>query len=274
VNVKTAAARAAENTASPRVRTVFLVSELVRRDLRSRYVGSVAGPFWAVLSPLAWLFLYSFVFSVVLRIPLLGEPKGISFPEFLLAGFLPWLAVQEGLARSASSLSDNAAMVKKSVFPKRVLVATVVLSAAVNEVIGLSLYAIYLGARGHLWFEGLGLIPLLLALQLLIVYGLGCVLACLNVFLRDTPQLVGLGLAMLSFLTPIFYPAAAVPERFRWVVMANPFARLVEAYRDLFFRRTLPGPGPLLILVAFALSAALFGSLLFSKTEPHFADLL
>jgi lipopolysaccharide transport system permease protein len=255
-------------------RPIFLLSELVRRDVRSRYVGSMFGMGWAVIAPLAWVVLYSFVFSVVLRIPLTGEPRGVNFPEFLLAAFLPWMAVSEGISRAATCLSDNAAMVKKAVFPKETLVATVVLTAAVAEIVGLSLYTGYLAFRGHLSI-GWALLALpLVALQLVLAYGLGCVIACLNVFVRDTAQFVGLTLAMLAFATPIFYPASAVPAAFRWVLEINPFAHLVEAFRSVFFRHTAPGWGSIAYLTLFTLVSAAAGSALFSKAEPHFADLL
>lgn len=254
--------------------SLFLLSELVVRDLRSRYVGSFLGPVWALLAPLAWVVIYTFVFSVVLRIPLSGEPAGVVFPEYLLAGFLPWLAVQEGLMRSATCLTDNAAMVKKAVFPKQTLVATVVLSAVVNELIGLALYSAYLAWKGHFSVRWALLVVPLLAAQVLATYGVGCVLAGVQVFLRDTAQVAGLALAMVAFLTPIFYPVSIVPARFRWVVTANPLAHLVEGFRDAFFRHTFPAAGSAAFLVVFSAVAAMLGSLLFVRAEPHFADLL
>jgi lipopolysaccharide transport system permease protein len=252
----------------------FLLKELVVRDLRARYAGSIFGPAWSVVTPLLWVALYSFVFSVVLKVQLTGEPRGITFPIFLLGGFLPWLAVQEGISRASTALSDNASMVTKTVFPRESLVATVVISAAVNESIALALYAVYLAALGHLKPAWALLALPLLAIQIVLTYGLGCILACLNVFVRDTAQVVTLALMMLSFLTPIFYPASAVPARFRWVVEINPFAHLVEAFRDVLFRQTLPSAGSLGFLVVFASASALLGGVLFARTEPHFADLL
>ena len=258
----------------PRRQSAHLVFELVARDLKTRYVGSMFGPLWAILTPLLWVLIYTFVFSAVLRIPLSGEPPGVTFPEYLLAGFLPWIAIQEGISRSTTCLSDNAAMIKKTVFPKRTLVATVVLAAVFNELIGLVLYAGYLFWRGHLSLPWLALAVPLLGIQIAATYGIGCLLAGTQVFLRDAAQVVGLGLAMLGFLTPIFYPVSIVPARFRWVVAANPLAHLIEAFRDAFFRHALPSAGSLIYLVAFAAAAAVFGSLLFGKGEPHFADLL
>lgn len=252
----------------------YLLSELVNRDLRARYVGSTFGPAWALLVPLAWVVIYSFVFSAVLKIPLTGEPPGVNFPEYLLAGFLPWLAVQEGISRASTCLADNAAMVKKTVFLKESLVATVVLSAVFNELIGFALYSGYLAWRGHLSLAWIPLVAALVVVQIVIAYGLGCLLAGLHVFLRDTSQIVVLGLGMMSFLTPIFYSASMVPRRLRWVVQINPFAHLIEAFRDAFFRHRLPVAGSLAYLALFAICAATLGSILFTKIEPHFADLL
>src|SRR5262245_14286468 len=85
-------------------RKLFLLKEMVIRDLRARYAGSALGVVWAFASPVLWLVLYTGVFSVILRVP---SPPGFSgFPEFLLAGLLPWMAIQEGIARSATALTD------------------------------------------------------------------------------------------------------------------------------------------------------------------------
>src|SRR4030095_8787732 len=126
----------------------FLLKEMVARDLRARYAGSGLGLVWAFAHPILWMLLYTFVFSVVLRVPV--EAGYASFPEFLMAGLLPWMAIQEGLARSASVLVDNAAMVQKTVFPVETLVLSVVLAAVVNELIALAIFAVYVALVGHL----------------------------------------------------------------------------------------------------------------------------
>src|SRR5476651_1026884 len=94
---------------------VFLLKEMVVRDIRARHAGSSLGLAWAFALPILWMLLYTGVFGLILRAPL---PAGFAnFPEFLMAGLLPWIAIQEGISRSASALHDNAAMVKKTVFP-------------------------------------------------------------------------------------------------------------------------------------------------------------
>ena len=82
---------------------LFLLKEMVVRDIRSRYAGSGLGVAWVFVNPILWMLLYTAVFSVILRVPV--ERGFASFPEFLMAGLLPWMAVQEGISRSASAIA-------------------------------------------------------------------------------------------------------------------------------------------------------------------------
>src|SRR3984893_15494911 len=149
---------------------VFLLKEMVVRDLRARYAGSGLGIAWAFAHPILWMLLYTGVFSLVLRVPV--EAGYESFPEFLMAGLLPWMAISEGIARCASVLVDNASMVKKTVFPLDTLVLSIVVSAAVSESIAFAIFGLYVALLGHLrvaWL--LWAIPAL-ALQILLTFGL------------------------------------------------------------------------------------------------------
>src|SRR5262249_2353003 len=127
---------------------LFLLKEMVVRDIRSRYAGSSLGIAWAFALPVLWMALYTVVFSVILRVPIEGGYAG--FPEFLLAALLPWMAIQEGITRSASALTDNAAIVKKTVFPVETLVVSVVAAALVNQLIAFAVFAVYVAMIGHL----------------------------------------------------------------------------------------------------------------------------
>ena len=210
----------------------FLLKEMVIRDVRSRYAGSSLGILWAFAHPVLWMLLYTGVFSLVLRVPV--DPGYASFPEFLMAGLLPWMAIQEGIARSASVLVDNAAMVKKTVFPVETLVLSVVLAAVVNELIALVIFAVYVGLVGHLSLAWLPLVIPALLLQIAMTFGLGCIAATLTAFVRDTAHAVGIALTVVFYATPIVYPASLVPERLRPILEANPVAHLVDLYRRAF----------------------------------------
>jgi lipopolysaccharide transport system permease protein len=251
---------------------VFLLKEMVVRDIRSRYAGSSFGLAWAFALPVLWMLLYTAVFGLILRAPL---PVGFAnFPEFLVAGLLPWIAFHEGISRSASALHDNAAMVKKTVFPLETLILSVVLAAVVNEVIALLIFAVFVGALGHLSLPWLLLaVPALLA-QTLLTFGLGCLAATLAVFVRDTVQALGVAMTVLFYATPIVYPASLVPARLRPILAANPIAHLVEWYRDAFTLHAAPDPRSIVYVTVCAAGSAALGAALFARARPHFADLI
>ena len=250
----------------------FLLKEMVVRDVRARYAGSGLGILWAFANPVLWMLLYTGVFSLVLRVPV--EAGYASFPEFLMAGLLPWMAIQEGISRSSSVLVDNAAMVKKTVFPVETLVLSVVLAAVVNEVIALAIFAVYLGVLGHLSAAWLALVVPALVLQVLMTFGLGCIAATLTAFVRDTVHAVGITLTVVFYATPIVYPASLVPARLRPLIDANPVAALVDLFRRAFTLHAAPAPAPIVYLTVFCLAVAAVGAGLFARARPHFADLI
>lgn len=251
---------------------VFLLKEMVVRDVRSRYAGSGLGLLWAFAHPVLWMALYTAVFSLILRVP--AGPGYASFPEFLMAGLLPWMAVSEGIARSASCLIDNSAMVKKTVFPLETLVLSVVLAAVVNEVIAFFVYALYVALLGHLQWPWILLSVPALFFQILLTFGLGCIVATLTAFLRDTMQAVGIVLTVGFYATPIVYPASLVPARLLPILEVNPVTHLVDLYRRAFSLHTAPDPASVAYLAVFCLVVAAAGAALFSRARPHFADLI
>jgi len=250
----------------------FLLKEMVVRDIRARYAGSGLGLLWAFLHPILWMALYTGVFSLVLRVPI--EAGYATFPEFLMAGLLPWMAISEGIARSSSCLIDNAPMVKKTVFPLETLVLSVVLAAVANEAIAFAIYGAYVALLGHWSFAWIWLVIPALLLQVLLTFGLGCVAATLTVFLRDTAHAVGIALTIVFYATPIVYPASLVPARLKPVIEANPVSHLVDLFRRAFTLHAAPDPASVAYLTGFCVVAAVVGGALFSRARPHFADLI
>jgi homopolymeric O-antigen transport system permease protein len=251
---------------------LFLLKEMVVRDIRARYAGSGLGVFWAFGQPVLWLLLYAWVFGLILRIPV--EKGFAGFPEFLLAGLLPWMAIQEGIWRASSALTDNAAMVKKTVFPLETLVLSVVLAAVVNQLIAFAIFAVYLAWLGHLSLAWTLLALPALLIQTTLTFGVACFAATVTTFLRDLAHGIGIALTVLFYATPIVYPASLVPARLRPWIDANPFSALVDLYRRAFTLHAAPPAGALAGLVVASGLAALAGGALFSRARPHFADLL
>lgn len=250
----------------------FLLKEMVVRDVRARYAGSGLGILWAFALPILWMALYTGVFSLVLKVPV--ETGYASFPEFLMAGLLPWMAISEGISRSASCLVDNAAMVKKTVFPLETLVLSVVLAAVVNEAIAFLVYGVYVALLGHLAWDWILLAVPALLFQVLLTFGVGCLAATLTAFVRDAAHAVGIALTVGFYATPIVYPISLVPARLRPLIEANPVTHLVDLYRRAFTLHAAPAPSSIAYLSAVCLILVLAGGALFSRARPHFADLL
>jgi lipopolysaccharide transport system permease protein len=250
-----------------------LILAFVRRDVRGRYASSVLGLSWAVIQPLALLAVYTFIFSTILQVRFGAASGPGSFAAYLLCGMLPWLAFAEGVSRSAGVVLEHAHLLKKVVFPAEVLPVFVVLSALLMELVGLGALLVATAGLGGLGWPVL-LLPVILLLQTLLTLGLGWFLASVNVFLRDVGQLLGLALSLGMFLTPIVYPPEMLPPGFRWLLLVNPMAFLVEAYRAVVLEARLPPLRPVLLLAATALAAFLAGYWFFRRAKRAFVDVL
>jgi len=249
----------------------FLLKELVTRDLKARYARSLLGFLWAFATPLWQLGLYSIVFSLILRMPLTGEAT-TSFPAFLFAGLLPWIAISEGLSRSATTVVDNANLVKKHSFPAELLVVSVTLSALAHAGIALGLFVVFRAIGATLVWTQLPTLLLGVVLQLALTLGLGWILATVYVYLRDVQHGLGLVLSALFYLTPMVYPVALVPDRFRRLVEASPLSTIVAAYRAFLLGSKPPSVWQLLLLAAVALALFGGGLALFRRSAKNFSD--
>jgi ABC-type polysaccharide/polyol phosphate export permease len=249
----------------------FLLRELVRRDLQGRYAGSFLGFFWSFVQPIWQLLLFSFVFSTVMRVPLTAAATG-RFWVFLFCGLLPWMAVQEGVVRGATAITDNPHLVKKLRFPAEILVLTVVIAALIHEAIAAFVFLLTLTFLGELSLRTLPWLLAALPLQIALTCGLGLLLASVQVFFRDVAQVIGIVLTGWFYFTPIVYPLALVPERWRHWIALNPLAGLVELYRVAL----LGGPtGSGIMLFRIAVVAGLVlsaGWWTFRRLAPSFVD--
>ncbi len=252
-----------------------LIRVLVVREVAGRYRGSVLGILWSFFNPVFMLAVYTFVFSVVFkaRWGTDGESRA-EFALILFAGLLVFNLFAECITRAPSLIIANANYVKKVVFPLEILPWVAFGAALFHFLVSLSVWLLF-----SFWVLGvphatLLLFPLVLAPLVLLVMGLSWFLAALGVFLRDVAQMVGVMITVLMFLTPIFYPISAIPERYRFFLYLNPLTFVVEQTRDLliFGNEIAWGPMGLLLLIAFFV--ACLGFAWFQKTRKGFADVL
>src|SRR5947209_2696673 len=250
---------------------LFLLKELVKRDFQGRYAGSLLGLVWSFVQPLWMLLLFTFVFSTVMRISPVGTRTG-HFSVFLFSGLLPWMALNEGVTRAATAITDNSSLVKKLRFPSELLVGAVVLAALLHEAIAGCIFLVVLAALRELSWGGLPVLLLAVPLQVALTLGLGLILGSANVFFRDTSQILGMAFTGWFYLTPIVYPLALVPARFQPWLRLNPLTALVGLYRQALLGGApalVPGTGA---LAAVAIVLLFFGLLLFRRLKTAFVD--
>lgn len=249
----------------------FLLKELVRRDLQSRYRGSLFGFLWAFVHPLWQLALLWVVFSVILKVPLVGE-RTSSFPVFLFSGLVPWLGFAESVQRAANTVVEHSGLVRKLLFPSELLVVSSVVSALVHQAVALGIFAVWQGVAGEPAWARLPWLLFGVAAQVALALGLGWAASALQVFFRDVAQALGIGLQAWFYLTPIVYPLSLIPERLRPWMSCNPMATTVQAYRTVLIGGPPPSPGAAIALGAMALVALGLGWGLFRRLRPAFAD--
>jgi ABC-type polysaccharide/polyol phosphate export permease len=251
-----------------------MIAGLVRRDIRSRYAGSMLGIIWAFLYPLLLLLVYFFVFSTILQVKFTPEGGSTTFVLYLLAGLLPWLAFQEGVMRSATAVVDNAGIVKAIHFPAVVLISSSVLASAFTLVLSLGMLVLAFLAMGMVAWGSVPSLVFLVGIQVVLAFGCGLITASVHTFFRDTLPVLQMVFMLWFYLTPIIYPLSYVPSRFAAVFAWNPLTPLVTAYRAVLIEGRLPFTLDMLPTYVWVVLCVSLGWLMFSRLEPGFADVL
>jgi lipopolysaccharide transport system permease protein len=253
-----------------------LLKNLILRDLKHRYVGSMGGFLWSVIHPIATLISYTFVFSVILRMKMGVETGTTNFAIFLICGYLPWMLFSDTVLRNCSVISDNAPLITKTVIPAEVLTISMTISNLVHHLIALAIFLIVLISFYSLTVSAAWVLLYMLVL-LLFAQGLGWIVATLQVFLRDTVQALQVILPLWLYFTPIFYTMSMVdraPKAIRVLARMNPMAIIVTGYRNSLLH--VAQPSGLAIGAVMLVSMAVFigGAFIFRQAKPSFADVL
>jgi len=275
-----------------------LLWELVKRDLRLRYIGSIMGLFWSVINPLILLVIYIFIFSLIFGGASSGGPAAdvkrtmASFPVFLCCGVLPWNALMESLLAATGIISGSGGLIKKAVFPVAILPMQAIVASFVNFAITLVLFGVFLLGADVFFatnvFPGLAfaMVVPLAVLQLIVLVGACYFFATVNVFFRDMAPILNAMMMVMFWLTPMVYPAWLVTDQYppvKYFYIVNPFAHLVRLYREFLYRGHPPqGFGEfgvacpigvsVLYLLAIGALAYIVGKYVFTRSQPHFVD--
>lgn len=242
-----------------------LVTYLVGRELKVRYRRSTIGFAWTMLQPLMTMLVLQMVFSAIFRFEI------YNYPVYALSGILFWSFFSQSIVTSMNSLRANAGLLTKLPVPKSVFPISTVIAGVINLLFALiPLFAILI-VTGHPLRPSLMFLPVAILLAALFTLGAGLVLSPLAAFFTDVIELVGVGLTLTMYLTPIFYPIEIIPESFRWVVRFNPLRSVLEVFRDPIYYGKIPPLTHLSVTVVVVLVSVVVGVLVFRRSSDRIA---
>lgn len=254
----------------------WLLRYFIHRQLTRSYRDSYLGFFWAFLGPLIWVVFLTIIFSEIvgIRFREVEGDNSLNFGIYLYCGYLPFLTYSDALTKGLNSIRNNSGLIQKVIFPLEFLPFTTATISLIDKFFGLGALLATLVALEHRLYWTVLLLPLVIVPQLVFILGLTYLMAVAGTYMPDIGEALRPIVRGTFFLTPILWPASAIPENLRFLVDYNPLAYLVEAYRDLILNGELPGGMATLYFSLFAGALFIAGFTLFVKVKPQFADLL
>jgi ABC-2 type transport system permease protein len=244
-----------------------LLRNLVLKDLKLKYRGSVIGFLWSLANPVLMGVVYTIAFRSILRI------RNEDFVFYLMLGLLAWTFFASSAAMSTGSIADNGGLVKSVWFPRAILPIATVLFNLTQYILSVSvilpLMLIYYRVTPE---APMLLFPVFLALQVLFTIGVALSLATATAFLRDVRHLVEIALTILFWMTPVVYQLRDLSKPLRRVLLLSPMSPYVAAYQQIFFYREWPDAAIWITTITYAAAALTLGFWLIVRNEDRFAE--
>lgn len=250
-----------------------LVLLFVKRDLKNVYKQTVLGPLWIILNPFLSTFVFTVIFGIIANISTDGIPQFL----FYMSGNILWSYFSSCFNRASSTFLSNARIFGKVYFPRLVMPLSGIIYNSITFIVQFVMFAILVAVYA---FNGANVHPniLVLVLPVLIIHtallgtGTGLIISSLTTKYRDLNVLVSFGLTLWMYITPIVYPVSQISDNFRWIMLLNPVAPIVETFRYAFL-----GNGSfewffLLISAAVTVVVLIVGMIVFNQVEKNFID--
>ncbi len=249
------------------VRYRHLLRNLVVKDLKLKYRGSVLGFVWSLANPLLMIAVYTIAFTYILGIRTPG------FVFYLMLGILAWTFFANATAMSTGSIVDNGGLARSVWFPRAILPIASVLFNFAQYLLTVAVFLPVLMILYHVPPAAPMLVyPVFLLLQLLFTIGIALLLAVGTAYFRDVRHLVDVALAVLFWATPVVYETTQLPARIRAVILLTPLSPYVTAYHDVFYYRRWPSPEAWGLAVLYAALTLTAGLWLMTRTEDHLTE--
>jgi lipopolysaccharide transport system permease protein len=244
-----------------------LLMQMVRRDLLLRYKQTVMGFGWAIFMPLVNTLIFSIVFTRVAPIE-----TGVPYPLYAYCGLLAWNFTASSLRFAVTSLTGNGNLVSKVYFPREIFPFAAVLVALVDSAIA-SVVVLALMAWYGVWGGWtILLLPVIVVVQVMFTAGLALLLAMAHLYFRDVKYVFDVVISVAMFATSVVYPVERIGGLTGRVLALNPVNGIIEGYRAVLLRGTLPPEGPFLAAAAVSVLMFMFAWLIFHRGELTFAE--
>jgi lipopolysaccharide transport system permease protein len=250
-----------------------LIRLMVWRDFVAAYKQTILGPLWYLIQPIVATIVFTVIFNSVARLSTDGLPPFL----FYMAGNTIWGYFSSCLASTSNTFTANAAIFGKVYFPRLSIPVSVVISNLISFGIRFGVFLcflLYFALTGskiqpNLWIL---ILPVLLVIMAGLGLGLGIIVSSLTTKYRDLQQVLGFGLQLLMYSSPVIYPLSTVPEQWRWLLLVNPITPVIETFRRAFLGTSSLQPVYLLYSAAFMFVVLLIGILIFNRVENTFMD--
>ena len=244
-----------------------MIFSMVRKDLRSRYKGSILGFAWTFINPLLQLVVYYFLFKTLMKndVP--------NFHLYLFVGLIPWIFFSSALVGGSISIIVQKDLIKKIYFPREVIPIAYVTGGLVNMALCfIVVIAVALISGVVPTITGLLCLPLIMIVEYIMALGMALIVSALTVYLRDLEHILGIITMAWQFATPICYQESIVPERFLKFYSLNPMYPIIRAYRAVLYDGGTPEMSSLLVTLIAGLFFLVVGYYTFRKLQVRFAE--
>jgi len=250
-----------------------LIMLFVRRDFISVYKQTILGPLWYLIQPLLTTIVFTVIFGNIAKLPTDGLPPFL----FYMSGTVIWSYFASCLTKTSDTFISNAGLFGKVYFPRLAAPVSILISNLITFAIQFAFFLIFTGyfaLRGTVLHPNgwILLTPALVLVMAGLGLGLGIIVSSLTTKYRDLRFLVQFGVQLLMYATPVIYPISAIPQRFQWIILANPMTPIVEVFRYGFLGAGEVNLPALAYSFGFMLVVIFIGIVIFNRVETTFMD--
>jgi lipopolysaccharide transport system permease protein len=250
-----------------------LIMLFVRRDFVSVYKQTILGPLWYLIQPLMTTVVFTVIFGNFAKLPTDGLPQFL----FYMSGTIVWSYFSSCLIKTSDTFISNSGLFGKVYFPRLAVPVSILISNLIAFAIQFAFFLFfmaYFALSGSVFHPNVWMLltPVLVFIMAGLGLGMGIIISSLTTKYRDLRFLVQFGVQLLMYATPVIFPISAIPQRFQWIILANPMTPIVEIFRYAFLGAGTVNLLSLAYSFGFMLVVIFIGSIIFNRVEATFMD--